>query len=135
MAIDGIIIRSYKVTVNVGEGEGFVRRLFLESGAGEPNPIHRVTVSFYEEPPAQRGRTGPSGRNLFVEAPLRDFDVMYHILQSEKPVYALWSLDDGGRLASFQLGTAEYEPLGEGQVDGSSSGFHRVASPRDVTGR
>jgi hypothetical protein len=55
--------------------------------------------------------------------PLRDFVDMYHMLQTEKPVYAEWEMftetGEYEALASFELRTVE-EAVGEGLVDTSA---------------
>jgi hypothetical protein len=55
---------------------------------------------------------------LTAYLPVEDFDTYHRILQTESPVFAEWTEDNGGRLTSFYLKTQE-EPVGEGPVDRS----------------
>ena len=54
-----------------------------------------------------------------VHAPISDFDHMYHILQTENPVYFYWKAGDRGLLIHFGIST-NVEPTGEGLIDHSS---------------
>ncbi len=46
---------------------------------------------------------------------------MYHVLQTEKPIYFSWGFDEGGeQIDRCDISTTE-EPTGEGHTDTSDS--------------
>jgi len=96
----------------------YSRRLILESIDPNSGSYKYVFIYFFQEPAPSDfgGRTSDGG--VIVNLPLRDFDHMYHLLQTEKPVFAAWGVDsDGIKLNTFKLRTNRKEPLGEGLQD------------------
>lgn len=63
------------------------------------------------------GYTTPTSSKFVVcYAPISDFEDMYRILQSEKPIHFNWHADAANKVQWFQISTNE-EPLGEGPKD------------------
>jgi hypothetical protein len=98
----------------MGNG-GYVRALRLELDSSK-ELYKTVLLVFFEENLTKLGIQSPAEGSVVVTLPLRDFDDMYHILQTEAPVFADWLADDEHDLKSFSLRTHE-EPLGEGPAD------------------
>ncbi len=57
-------------------------------------------------------------RTLVGYLPPEDFRDVYHILQTERPVYVNWSTEGGKEVDYLSIGTRQ-EPLGEGFSDRS----------------
>lgn len=111
-----ILIANYKIESRrtMGNG-GYVRALRLELDSSK-ELYKTVLLVFFEENLTKLGIQSPAEGSVVVTLPLRDFDDMYHILQTEAPVFADWLADDEHDLKSFSLRTHE-EPLGEGPAD------------------
>lgn len=63
------------------------------------------------------GYTTPATTKYVVAyAPISDFEDMYKILQSEKPIHFNWYADNANKIQWFQIGTTD-EPIGEGPRD------------------
>lgn len=60
--------------------------------------------------------TPATTKYVVAYAPVADFEDMYNILRSEKPVHFNWAADSSNKLYWFQISTNE-EPLGEGPRD------------------
>jgi hypothetical protein len=61
--------------------------------------------------------------------PVREFDGIYHVLQTEKECHANWHAGGDNKLVWFQIGTSR-EPLGEGFTDQEYVSIERSARPR-----
>ena len=81
--------------------------------------VTAVSLFFHEK---SSGRLGFFNRDtgfLTGNLPAADFDAIYRVVNSEKPVFVHWRLDpDEDRLISLDVSTSE-EPLGEGFPDTS----------------
>jgi hypothetical protein len=109
---------SYKVGVNRATRPGPVRSLTLKLAETEGG-ISGVSLFFYEKAPSALGFVNRQTGFVSVNLPLIDFEVMYQVLNTEKPVFVHWRTDpEDEKLASIDLSTSE-EPVGEGPVDTS----------------
>lgn len=108
-------ISSYLVGVHRHTSGGHVRWLSLEADSGR---FRHFTIYFFEDDPDSLGYVNPDTGHVVPLLPIRDFDNMYQMLQTEKPVYVYWYSGDDNRIVWFQLCTSE-EPLGEGPADHS----------------
>jgi hypothetical protein len=111
------VIKSYRVGVCRSRPKAPVRWLTLDLASPEEG-VDQVTLFFYETPPRETGFRNPETRRLFANLPVADFQPMYHVVQTEKPVYLHWRLDPENIVASIDLSTSD-EAVGEGFVDGS----------------
>jgi hypothetical protein len=111
-------ITSYKVGVNRATRPGPVRALTLKLAESEAG-IGGVALFFYEKAPGSLGFVNRQSGFVSVNLPLIDFDPMYRVLNTEKPVFVHWRTDpEDEKLASIDISTSD-EPVGEGPVDTS----------------
>jgi hypothetical protein len=111
-------LTAYKVGVMRSRGPGPVRWLTLELEKPE-GEIKHVSVFFYEKDPGDRGFVNRETGFVVANLPVADYQPMYHILQTEKPVFVTWRTETGeDALLSIDVSTSE-EPIGEGFVDQS----------------
>ncbi len=111
-----ILIANYKIELRRTIGDGsYLRAIKVEL---EPTDelYKTVLLVFFEENPPKLGTQCPADGSVIVTLPIRDFDSLYHIIQTEAPVFVDWLADDEHELKSFSLRTHE-EPLGEGPAD------------------
>lgn len=92
-----------------------------------PTPeVQHIVIYFYN------GETVADGSNVGYVTPetthyvvgfahISDFEDMYHILQSEKPIRFFWWLANSNQLYGFQIYTGSNEPVGEGPKDFTKS--------------
>ncbi|MEE9246091.1 MAG: hypothetical protein V3U63_07800 [Gemmatimonadota bacterium] len=112
-------IEAYRVGVSCRTNDDFTRFLFLE-----PDPAYRGPGSsgvriFFEPEASEIGRSAAG----FLVPTLSEnyFGDMYHVLQTEKPIYFSWGFDEGGEQIDWcDISTTE-EPTGEGYTDTSDS--------------
>lgn len=110
-------IEAYRVGVSRRTADDFTRFLFLELDPGYQGPGSSGVRIFFEPDPAEVGRSAAD----FLVVTLSDgyFSDMYHLLQTEKPIFFSWGFeDDGERISWCDLSTTE-EPIGEGFTDRS----------------
>ena len=108
-------IEAYRVGVSRRSTDNFTRFLFLEPDPGYRGPGESGVRIFFEPEPVEIGRSAAGFLVLNLEREY--FDDMYHLLQTEKPVYFSWGFDeDGERVIWCDLSTTE-EPIGEGFAD------------------
>jgi hypothetical protein len=100
----------------------YIRAFTLDAPVGNSGLYKYVFIYFREPPtPNDLGYQNPGSGNVIVYPPLRDFDHMYHLLQTEKPIQAGWTANSAdNKLKTFELSTNSKEPLGEGPRDISS---------------
>jgi hypothetical protein len=111
-------VTSYKVGANRATRPGPVRCLTLQLAEVEGG-IGGVSLFFHEKAPGPLGFVNRQTGFVSVNLPLVDFDVMYRVLNTEKPVFVHWRTDpEDEKLASIDISTSE-EPVGEGPVDTS----------------
>ncbi len=111
-----VLITNYKIELRRMTGSGgYVRALKLELTPTE-ELYKSILLVFFEESLPKLGVQCPAEGSVVVTLPLKDFDDMYHVLQTEAPVFVDWLADDEHDLKSFSLRTHE-EPLGEGPAD------------------
>jgi hypothetical protein len=81
--------------------------------------ITSVSLFFHEKPPGQLGFFNRETGFLSAHLSAVDFEGIYKVLHTEKPVFVHWRLDpEEQHLASIDVSTSE-EPLGEGAPDKS----------------
>jgi hypothetical protein len=108
-------IASYRVGV-AHKGSGVATRyLFLEPAPDESGPGSGGVKIYFE---AKRKDVGKIAGDVIVATlPEALFPDMYHIVQTERPVYFMWQLlERSDRLESCGVATVE-EPIGEGFRD------------------
>jgi hypothetical protein len=111
-------VKTYKVGVCRSKPAGPVRWLTIEL-ATPVGATRAVSVFFYEELPRERGFANDATGFVVANMRVGDFDPMYNLLQTERPVYVHWRIDpDENKLLSIDVSTSE-EPVGEGPVDKS----------------
>jgi hypothetical protein len=109
---------NYKVGSTRAARSGPVRWLTLQLGAPEGS-IRGVSLFFWERDPGAFGFVNEDTGFVVANLPVADFQGMYAILQTEKPVFVHWRTDpEEARLASIDISTSE-EPVGEGTNDTS----------------
>ena len=110
---------SYKVGVSRSKRGGAARHLTLQLAAPE-GKIHAVSLFFCEgKPPTKLGHINEHTGMVNVYMPAEDFDPIYKVLNTEKPVYVHWRCDpEEQQVVSIDISTDE-EPLGEGTPDKS----------------
>jgi hypothetical protein len=117
-------VSDYKISVHrrhvVDESLRFeraVRRIDL-SVVGDDTRVHVWFVDEETDPTIRT--TSTWGRMwlgvLEVMLPLRDYADMYHVLQTESPVWVAWAFDDDGWVEGFEVNTRA-EEVGEGLRD------------------
>ncbi len=111
-------VTAYRVSVGRQTSVSYVRTLQLDLVRADDLPYRQIVVYFYEPDPMAFGAQHPEEGAVIVRLPMRDFDAMYHVVQTERPVSAGWVADDDNRLSWFYLGT-HAEPPGEGSQDRS----------------
>jgi hypothetical protein len=110
-----IEIEAYRVGVSRRSTDDFTRFLFLEPDPAYRGPGESGVRIFFEPQPSEVGRSAAGF--LVVTLVPEYFGDMYHILQTEKPVYFSWGFDDSGeQIVWCDLSTTE-EPIGEGVTD------------------
>jgi hypothetical protein len=108
-------IEAYRVGVSRRSTDDFKRFLFLEPDSAYRGPGDSGVRIFFEPGPTEIGRSAAGF--LVVTLELDYFSDMYHLLQTEKPVYFSWGFDEAGEQLSWcDLSTTE-EPIGEGFTD------------------
>jgi len=125
-------IGSYKVgaTRALQKKAGPVRWLDFELVEPKGN-LNHVSLYFYEDklpPDPGIGFVNRTSGYVMVNLPLKDFEPMYHIVQTEKPAFVTWRTDpdpDVERIVSIDVSTLE-EPLGEG-IEDRTSKAHQIA--------
>ncbi len=114
--VSSTVIANYKIELRRTIGDGsYVRAIKIEL---EPTDelYKTVLLVFFEEDCLKLGTQCPADGSVIVTLPIKDFDSLYHIIQTEAPVFVDWLADDEHELKSFSLRTHE-EPLGEGPAD------------------
>jgi hypothetical protein len=113
----GVKIASYVVGTHRPLEPYFVRHLYLTADAAETGVYKNFALYFTEDTSNELGIGHVVADTGYVVGwfPVRDFDTMYHILQTEKDVYVNWATA-GTKLSWFELSTST-EPLGEGLTD------------------
>jgi len=112
-----IKLGSYEVGTNrqVNSTNPFERFIYMEPKSPTATVQHLV-VYFYAASVAVNdpdiGYQTPTTDHWVVGlAPVSDFDAMYRILQTEKPVYFQWAADNSDKLLWFQVSSRD-EPIG-----------------------
>jgi len=110
-------IVTYRIGVTPRASDRISRYLFLEPVLGQTEKgISSVRIHFEPDPEEIGYRADDL---LLVTLPEDFFADMYHIVQTESPVFFNWQLDESGdRLSRCGIGTVE-EPTGEGFEDQS----------------
>lgn len=110
-------IGAYRVGVTRRASDEISRYLFLEPAQGQTEPGTRGARIHFERDPDDIGYRAED--LLLITLPESFFADMYHIVQTESPVFFNWHLDgSGARVVRCGLGTIE-EPTGEGFEDRS----------------
>jgi hypothetical protein len=125
----GVKISTYRVVVNRHVDEGEVRHLHLEADSSETGRFKHFALFFYEKDPDSLGYVNPDNGYVVPFLPVREFDGIYHVLQTEKECHANWHAGGDNKLVWFQIGTSR-EPLGEGFTDQEYVSIERSARPR-----
>ena len=117
-----IEVESYRLYLsrypsNPGE---YTKNITLAAKIPDGAPVKIVFLSFF--PPGDSTGESTTGYQrgdwMRVYVPVADFDVYWRLLQTERPVFFLWRLEDASTTAvqTFWMSTTA-EPLGEGSTD------------------
>lgn len=110
-------IASYRVGAAHKGTKGDTRYLFLEPAEGETGPGSGGVKIYFEPTSRNVGRV--AGDVIVATVPDVLFRDMYHIVQTERPVFFMWQSEGpGDQLESCGVATVE-EPTGEGFKDTS----------------
>lgn len=118
------LIATYSVVTQINQNPdiSLVRHLYLEADPSASGTFKHFVLYFYESPgPVDAGYVNPNNGYVVPRLPLRDFSDIYHIVQSERPIYTSFAADDNNFIVYFQIRT-DPEPTGQGPIDFSSSG-------------
>lgn len=111
-------VASYQVGVTRSHKPGARRWLTLSFGSGHESP-RSASLYFFEKERPELGFLNGEAGTVTVNLPISEFDVIYRILNTEKPVYFYFRIQGiDHRLVSFDLSTSQ-EPVGEGPADSS----------------
>jgi hypothetical protein len=99
------------VVLQGNQEPGIIRQVYLEAAAGTAGPFKHFAIYFTEQAPPNLGYVNPDDGYVVPFLPLRDFAEMYHILKTEKKVYAEWYADNNKNLQWFQIGSSP-DPVG-----------------------
>src|SRR5262245_39608718 len=77
---------SYGVVCHRGKDDFWVRALYLEAVASEPGAFKHFAIYFIEkdDPTLGQGYVNPDNGYVVPLLPARDFDALYHLMQTEK---------------------------------------------------
>jgi hypothetical protein len=115
-------ISTYAVGTNRQRSASNYHRRFLMLEPKNPtSTVEHIVIYFFiqakaADDPDVGYQTPTSTKYVVGYAPVDDFDVMYRLLQSEKPINFSWAADSSNKLHWFGLATTS-EPLGEGPKD------------------
>ena len=118
-------IKSYSVGTNRRRSSSNYHRRWLSLEPKTPSSeVQHIVVYFFIQEritndPDVGYQTPDSSKYVVGFAPVSDFEQMYKILQTEKPVFFSWSADSGNKLYWFSINSSE-EPPGEGPQDSNS---------------
>ncbi len=117
-------IKSYSVGTNRQRSSSNYHRRYLSLEPKVPtSQVQHIVIYFYVQEQVSNDsdvgyQTPTSTKYVVGLAPVSDFEDMYKILQSEKPVFFSWAADSSNKLHWFGL-SSNPEPLGEGPKDAS----------------
>ena len=111
-------IGKYSVSVRRGRAHSHTKTLSLQASSSATGTFKSFALFFYENPP-NLGYVNPDNGYVVPMLPEVDFDPMYHLIQTERPIYAGWQTNDDNKLEWFSLYTGE-EPPGEGLAEKSN---------------
>lgn len=117
-------IKSYTVGTNRQRSVSNYHRRYLSLVPKNPTAQvqHIIIYFFVQEQIANDSdigyQTPTSSKYVVGYAPISDFEDMYAILQSEKPVYFNWGAGTDNKVSWFGL-SSQAEPPGEGPKDAS----------------
>jgi hypothetical protein len=112
------VVTSYKVGTTRAARGGSVRWLTLQLATAEKGS-KEVSIFFHEGKIHDLGFVNETTGFVNVHLPIADFDSIYHIVQTEKPIFVHWRCDpEEQKLTGFDVSTSE-EPVGEGTQDTS----------------
>lgn len=118
-------IKSYSVGTNRQRSASEYHRRFLSLEPAYPtSQVEHIVIYFFTQETVVNDsdvgyQTPTSTKYVVAYAPVADFEDMYNILQSEKPVYFNWAADSANKLYWFGLSTTLEAP-GEGPKDTSA---------------
>lgn len=110
-------LKTYQVGTDraVNAANPFERFIYMEPETPTSTVQHLVVYfyanSFEVNDPNIGYQTPNTNRWVVALAPVGDFDAMYAILQTEKPVYFQWAADNADKLLWFQV-SSRAEPIG-----------------------
>ncbi len=118
-------IKSYSVGTNRQRNAVNYHRRYLELEPKNPtNQVQHIVIYFFIQETVTGDsdigyQTPTSSKYVVGFAPISDFEDMYKILQTEKPVYFSWSADNNDKLNWFGVSSSQ-EPPGEGPKDSNA---------------
>jgi len=109
-------IETYEVEVFESSSLNYDRAIRLDLPASGGNPAHLVSIEFPPVPPADYVNIGASFTT--VQMPASRFDALYHILQTESPVFfTAYEVAFGSTMLRFVGVSSDPEATGEGFRD------------------
>ena len=109
-------VETYKVDVFTSSTLNYSLSIRVELKASSAGPAHTVSVRFPASVPADNMNIGVGYTE--VQLPSSQFDRIYHLLQTEKPVFFTAYEYDAVRFAGF---TTDPEATGEGFRDSDAN--------------
>ena len=106
----GFVIELYTVAIYRSSDLDGDRVLFLQPPATDTGEFKLVTIAFYEVDPPDLGELNPHEKAVAVTLPARDFDAMYHLVQTEKPAFVEWESNHAQKLTYFAVAAGAVLP-------------------------
>jgi hypothetical protein len=112
-------VESYRVEVFESSSLTYDRAIRLDLAAAGGDPAHVVSIQFPESRPADYVNIGTGFTT--VQMPASRFDSLYHILQTESPVFfTAYEVAFGTTAIRFVGVTSDPEATGEGFRDANT---------------
>jgi hypothetical protein len=112
-------VERYMVEVFAGSSSNYERHVILDLAADAGNPAHRVSIQFPVTRPADYVDIGVGFTTVQLAA--NSFVDLYHVLQTEAPVFfTAYEVVFGGATLRFAGVTTDPEATGEGFRDANA---------------
>ena len=110
-------IESYKVEAQIGAGSDRLIILKIKESIEDETDIRDAFLNFGDSFDGNAEQVGAVSETLIsLFFPTAYYSDVYHILQTESPVFLDWTTNDAGKI-DFAAVTSNEEPLGEGMRD------------------
>jgi hypothetical protein len=95
------------------QASGDFAALTIRPETSFPNGIQGISVFFFPNP-QDAGYVTPTWVVFTPRGSLFTFDRIYHVLQTEKPLYFNWAADESTNRLHWAQISSDKEPIGEG---------------------